>query len=445
MNRTRIALLLPLVSILGVALPATGATIVNTGLDAYVDSFEPDTCFGSSTEACSGNPAAASNNPPGGDGRYGVKWDTNIGATSSPNHGLLKFDIDAQTLADFAADPNAVARLRYNVVDEGDDGPLYRMTTTWGDDVTWNSLGGGLIAGTNTEATSNVSAPGGSAPGLQSVDVTTDVSAWATGTANHGWGVIPSAGNRVRLDTFEDANAALRPTLLLYGEVIAGTSFEEPALNDLSFTPGVGDTELGFSRMIDGNGNGVFGDEDIGGSYGVKNAGAAFPTTDGVQAYEATGSGSNARNELTFDSVDLSSEGDVLFSIDVYVASTTWESDDVLKIALDADDGGVITELIALDTTGIDIDSINGGAGEEDIISEGEWRTYTLEIGADVDSVVLRLETVSDSGSLSEKFFFDDIKFLGDLVSTAVPEPQMSLLLGLGGLAFAAARTRRRS
>lgn len=74
----------------GVAQAAT--TVLSTGVDTYVDSFEPTTYFGDPLEPGTGNPAEASGIP-GGDGYYGMKWDTNIGATSSPNESLLWFDI----------------------------------------------------------------------------------------------------------------------------------------------------------------------------------------------------------------------------------------------------------------------------------------------------------------------------------------------------------------
>ena len=50
---------------------------------------------------------------------------------------------------------------------------------------------------------------------------------------------------------------------------LAGTSFEEPAVGAVEYTPGPGARELGFRRQIDANNNGTFGDEDAGGMYGV--------------------------------------------------------------------------------------------------------------------------------------------------------------------------------
>lgn len=464
-------LLLAPVLLWGAQAPA--ATIVNSGVDTYVDSFDGvqdttgstsgvqipdlrDTCFGAPGLACAGtdsmdgrDPAAGADNADSGgisgDGLYGIKWDTNIGNTSSINEGLLWFDISSQTLADFDAATSAVATLRYNVHDNGSTGNLYRMTSDWlsgangGNSVTWNSLGGGVIPGTNAAAVSSGTMIATDNDGTYTLDVTADVAAWASGSAsNFGWGIEAAGGTRVRLNTFENADDALKPTLLLQS-YIAGTSFEEAGVGDKAFSPSGGDTELGFSRMIDADGNGTFGDEDTGGNayYGVQNTGVAFPATDGSQAYEVTGNTAQAVERLTFDTVDTSSKTGVSFLIDVFIASANWEVEDYLKIALSADNGTAVDVLSVLDTTGNNHESaIN--------VVEGSWRTYSLDVPDVYESLQLVIESSNYSSSGGEKYFFDNIRFLGDLPTTAaIPEPTTGLLLGLGLVGLATQGRRR--
>ncbi|MCH8047776.1 MAG: SMP-30/gluconolactonase/LRE family protein [Planctomycetes bacterium] len=139
---------------------------------------------------------------------------------------------------------------------------------------------------------------------------------------------------------------------------LAGTSFEEAGLGALEFAPGPGDQELGFTRLIDANNDGTFGDEDFGGVYGVVDASDNLtqPFTDGSQGYETTGSNGgaalNPHTLLTFDAVDLSPATDVVLSLDVFVAVRGYETTDLLKITVEATRGDQTDLLTVVELNG---------------------------------------------------------------------------------------------
>ena len=70
------------------------------------------------------------------------------------------------------------------------------MTQSWNESSTWNSIGGGIIEGTNAEASSKITANlGSSDPTTVSIDVTAIVQAWVNGAANYGFGIVNSSNN----------------------------------------------------------------------------------------------------------------------------------------------------------------------------------------------------------------------------------------------------------
>jgi hypothetical protein len=185
------------------ALPAAADTIT-TGVDTFVQFAAPDDFNG--TEIV-------------------FEWDGEDppGTGAQPNHGLIKFDLNLDDPAPggtlrqrILATPNFRARIRFDVVDPGDDGDLHRMTTAFDDNTTWNSLGGGVQTsgpGQNAETISNASTSGAGSTGTIEVDVTADVLAWANGATNHGWAFLPTDTDGVEIASFESGAAS--PVLIL--------------------------------------------------------------------------------------------------------------------------------------------------------------------------------------------------------------------------------------
>jgi len=193
-------------------------------------------------------------------------------------------------------------------------------------------------------------------------------------------------------------------------EMIAFTSFEEPAVGALEYTPGPGAQELGFTRLIDANNDGTFGDEDAGGVYGVVDTSdnLTLPFTDGSQGYETTGSNGGAALQphtlLSFDAVDLSGSTGVELSFDVFVAVRGYETNDLLKVWVEAFDGDETDLLTIIEVNGDQIDAADG-------ITEGQWNTFRLLIDEKYQRATLRIETSTNATSLGKGFIFDNIVF----------------------------------
>lgn len=209
-------------------------------------------------------------------------------------------------------------------------------------------------------------------------------------------------------------------------EVIAANSFE-----------GVSG-ELGYTRSIDRNGDGTFGDEDTSGEYGVISTFSGVTSaSDGSKAYRASGAtGANPVNQLKFDAVDLTGHEDVAVTLDLFVSTTDWEADDFVKIVVLADTGTTIDELVILDTTTM-LGSAGGDIDTIGLLAEGEfiktWEAFGIAIDDQYVSAVLQITSSSNSSVLSETFYFDNIEFNG---SEIVPEPNglvlmVCLLVGL--------------
>lgn len=197
---------------------------------------------------------------------------------------------------------------------------------------------------------------------------------------------------------------------------IAFTSFEELPVGALDNTGALDGQELGFTRTIDADNDGSFGDEDAGGTYGVidSNPNLPLPFTNGTQGYETTGSNGEAalqpHNLLVFDVVDLSDPDlfGVELSLDVFVAVKGYETGGLLKVWIDAFDGTNSDSLIVVEKNGDDIDA---GLG----VVEGAWNTYSLALDDRYVQAQLKIETSSNSTTLGETFIFDNIRFTGQV------------------------------
>ena len=225
------------------------------------------------------------------------------------------------------------------------------------------------------------------------------------------------------------------------GQVIAFTSFENAFVgdqyvdtgdasmdHDLVNNAGQSDVdfladgvEIGFDSFYFNSRNDVgLTDGDFVGATNFTGTVGAF--TDGVQGFELQDADGTMRT--TFDTVTSPLgaprvEFEWSLCIDYFVQETGWESDDRIRIWVDADG----TEIDLLNTAGSDIDDLG--------IEDG-WRTATLNLTG-YANVTLMVELESNSGS--ESLYLDNIVF-----KTGIPTPGSLALLGLGGLAA----TRRR-
>ena len=227
------------------------------------------------------------------------------------------------------------------------------------------------------------------------------------------------------------------------GQVIAFTSFENAFVGDRYVDLGdasmdhdlvnnagqsvvdflADGVEIGFDSYYYNSRNDVgLTDGDFVGATDFTGVVGSF--TDGVQGFQMSDADGTMRT--TFDTVTspLGTPGprvefEWLLCLDYFVQETGWESDDRIRIWVDADG----TELDIVNTMGSDID---------DLGIEDAWTTGFVNLTGYVN-VTLMIEL--ESNSASEAMFLDNILF-----KTGVPTPGSLALLGLGGLAA----TRRR-
>lgn len=143
-----------------------------SAIDTDIRSGSPNTSYGSSTSIV-------------------VDQSTGGGVAQ----GLIKFDLSglpsgasviSANLEVFQFDPSSSGANVYG----------YRMFQTWSESSTWNSLGGGVSTnGSEAASTPSFSVPSPNINGLKSIDVTDDVVAWVTGSANQGWVLISTSTN----------------------------------------------------------------------------------------------------------------------------------------------------------------------------------------------------------------------------------------------------------
>jgi hypothetical protein len=181
--------------------------------------------------------------------------------------------------------------------------------------------------------------------------------------------------------------------------------------------------EIGYDSQYFNTRNDVgLTDGDFVGATNFTGTVGAF--TDGVQGFELQDADGTMRTSFDTVSSPLGTPGarvDFEWSLcmDYFVQETGWESDDAIRIWVDADG----TEIDIINTYGLDIDDL----GIEDF-----WTTAVVNLTGYVD-VTLHVELESNSGS--ESLYLDNIVF-----KTGIPTPGSLALLGLGSLAA----TRRR-
>ena len=130
---------------------------------------------------------------------------------------------------------------------------------------------------------------------------------------------------------------------------------------------------------------------------------------DGAQGYQM--SDCDGMMEITLDTATASGSWNV--SLDMFVASTGWEADDLIIVDIIVDGGAVLT---LLDTTGQDIDNLG---------IEGAWFNWLQDLTGYTEAT-LRVSLDSNSGS--EAIFIDNVVFssnaIQDTDGDGVPDSQ---------------------
>ena len=124
---------------------------------------------------------------------------------------------------------------------------LYRITTNWDANSTWNSLDGGLQVGTETRPVADLTfTVTSSTPGtitLSSAELRNTVQDWSNGQANWGWLIVSNSSQMLELRTSEDGQSSGRPQLAIeYSAVSALMPTGELRVNPL--TSGVETTSV---------------------------------------------------------------------------------------------------------------------------------------------------------------------------------------------------------
>ena len=188
-----------------------------------------------------------------------------------------------------------------------------------------------------------------------------------------------------------------------------GTALATGAIVDIENVAGLSTVDstdasaglLGFDAEWENTRSGVgLSDGDFVGVTDFTGTVGAF--TDGTQGYQL--SDADGLMRLRFDQIDTSGQGPVEVALDLFVQSTGWEADDLIRVVVETDQG---TEVL-LDTTGQDID---------DLDIEGAFQTLSVVLGAEVNTAQLIVELDSNSGS--EAIYVDNV-----VVREADPEPQ---------------------
>jgi len=170
----------------------------------------------------------------------------------------------------------------------------------------------------------------------------------------------------------------------------------------------------GSGGVTEGDAVGVTGDlSEVGGF------------TEGVQGYQFEDS--DGVFVLTFDTIEMPVCGDAVVSLDLFVASSTWELSDWVHIYAVTDSGSHTM----IDTTGLDID-IDLFDGQS---LEGQWTNVTAAFSCCSVQLVVEFE----SNANVETMYIDNVT-----LATA-PEPLSILLMGVGGLVTMRYKTRHRS
>jgi len=153
-------------------------------------------------------------------------------------HGLLRFDNTFGNLSGQVPSGSTIMEATLSLYTppgrsaEGHGGKFHRMLQSWRAADTWNIWGNG-IQSNELEAKNTFNAQVGNSSltplvlsGPITLDVTTDIRAWANGTANYGWAVLPWANgnNGWAYATSEYNTVSQRPLLTIRYAVVPAPS-----------------------------------------------------------------------------------------------------------------------------------------------------------------------------------------------------------------------------
>lgn len=177
-------------------------------LDTFISAQEPDTAYPNSS---GDNNSVDADLSSAVEGRLGSQT-------------LLRFDGLFGDAPDQIPAGSAItsATLTIQVLNGSTDTSLslHLLTVPWDNTATWNSLSGGIDFASDAlaQAAAILDAPVGT--GARTLDVTTSLASWASGTANYGWAFLPLApgGENDNTDGInfrrsESGTVSERPTL----------------------------------------------------------------------------------------------------------------------------------------------------------------------------------------------------------------------------------------
>jgi hypothetical protein len=168
----------------------------------------------------------------------------------------------------------------------------------------------------------------------------------------------------------------------------ARTSFGEPPLDTATFTPGPGNTELGFQTTWASSG----GLDPLAGVV-----------TSGSSPSSPIFTHRSVDAVTVFDTVDLVGHVDVSVSLLARVRNTTYEMGDLLRIHV---------------TNDVDqIDLLNQSGAGLNALATLDYRTYSTMVPSDWTRAKLVITSVGNSSMGAEQYDFDEIQFSGTALS----------------------------
>ncbi len=177
--------------------------------------------------------------------------------------------------------------------------------------------------------------------------------------------------------------------------VIAATWFDEADANDGTWTPGAGDTELGFETSFTPT-SGADSRATI--VEAGENADVRFLSHRSVNA------------TTTFDAVDLSAHRGVRATIILRVLDTGYESADRLRIVATSDEAS------------ISLVDVTGDTGL-DGFADDRYRSFSAPIPDEWDEVTVAVTTSSNSSAGAERYDIRGLEFVTTQPGDAPPPP----------------------
>jgi hypothetical protein len=130
-----------------------------------------------------------------------------------PAHALVRFDDLAASVPAGASILSAKLVVK-TTNDSLNTMQLYRMTRSWSESDTWNSLTNGVDVGTDTAGTPEFLFDEPQLDSAGIFDVTNSVQAWLNGSlTNFGWAVLPTGTDGFAFTSAEGATLLERPAL----------------------------------------------------------------------------------------------------------------------------------------------------------------------------------------------------------------------------------------